>query len=401
MEQKKKPGKPKKGRILGERTLRFREEYLGLNEQLKYLAQSSENSMNDYLLKVLQDHVELYHPLKRKTLDELELEYKILFEKIDDVVSLLETKIQTNLATEHILFKTYINVNFPTPLKRRLIYFKLIKNQIRAERELLTILFTIGNRHLDCAEKDILSYTDFLLEKKDNSYKNRESIYWMFLEKFLHAWSLQLNLIGVSNSFDLIDFKTLENFIFSRLYPNLRSTPLMDKKKYNELKEKWRFLINQVVANGFEGKRVLNGSNLDYYITFLKMLIDAFKSGDSLLSDFPNPQSMQDKNQKILDDFEGLLKDITSNFLTLSIYKQDLPKNKDEFLWFMRIIFNAIFYQIKENETIKDEFHRVKEQFFLFMFKPFILENLIDFESFYSYLKEKGIFETFMIRLID
>ena len=403
MEQKNSPGKPKKGRIIGERTLRFRQNYLGLNEQLKYLAQSSGNSMNDYLLKVLQDHVESFNPLKHKTIDQFELEFKLLFEKIDNAISLLEAEIQTNLATKHISFKKFIRNNFTTPLERRLIYYRIIKNHIRAERKLLTVLFTIGNRHLDLegAEKDILNYTDFLLEKKNNSYKNRMSIYWIFLEKFLHTWNLQLHLIGVSDSLDFIDFNTLETFIFSRLYPNLKSTPLIDGKKYNELTEKWHFLINQVVPNGFEGIRELKSSNLEYYIDFLEGVNDAIDSKDSLLSDFSNLQSKKDENQKLIDDFEGLWEDISSNFLTLSIFKRDIPKNKEEFLWLMHILFNAFFYRIKNNKAIKDDFFKAREQFFLFMFKPFLLETLIDFESFYNYLKEKGTLEIFIKKIIN
>ena len=125
MNEKNGPGQPKKACVIDVQHLRFRANYPDLKEKLKNMAKKSGNSLNDYLIEVLNNYVKKYDPINRNGLEQ---NFESFFQKIDTNIDILESKLQTIKHTEHQYLKDFISINFPTLFEKKILYLKLIQN---------------------------------------------------------------------------------------------------------------------------------------------------------------------------------------------------------------------------------------------------------------------------------
>ena len=425
MEENNGPGQPKKPEVIDIIPLRFRANYPDLKEKLKNMAKKSGNSLNDYLIEVLNIYVKTHDPTNRK---ELEQNFESFFQKIDTNIDILESKLQTIKHTEHQYLKDFISINFPSLFEKKILYLKLIQNQIKAERQFLETLLYDWSPSND-GEMKIYNYLDYHIEKnKLPENINREDIIVEYIEAFYSAWFLQLNLYNIFKDINNFteDVNALETFLFSDLlYSKLQTVPIFTKEKFDKLNKIWDECFKQSPYN-IGGCKPFNLKNVEYFLDLLKSKNSFFEHSialDTLRTEELKNEQIKELRSSIkpfeeLEEYEKNIKRISK--LTklekefariLSLYPDDkisilLSSNlkKEGFLSSLFFYFDLIMYNI--NIEISSCSYSLEGYFknntmsTTICFKPYIVSTILDLEHFYDFLKERNGIENFL-RTLD
>ena len=411
------PGQPKKPVIINEYPLKFRANYPDLKEKLKNMAnKSGNNSLNDYLVDILNNHVKKYDPIIRS---ELESNFEELFQNIDLNIDFLESKYQTMKYTENQSIKNYISINFPNHFEKKIIYLKLIHNQIKAEKQFLEILLLVDNLSLNNDEIKVYNYIDYHIENNNiHDNINRNDIKSKFLQEFYYSWSLQLNLYHVFKNIDkyTIDINALEKFIFTELCRDFKLEAIFNKEKYNNLKEKWDEIIKQIPNIELLEHKPLSIENIEHFLILFRNTKKHFEVSyglDTFNYNYLNPEDLNElkrlidfneyeKPIKLIEKLAELKQEFYKNkptyFYPKNLDKTHLKHTKEDFISNLHLFYDMLMYgQVMEYKYVQFSLGKYFwSKIMKFNFKPYIIDKIIDLGAFYKYLRKKQGLENFI-----
>ncbi|MHA1336668.1 MAG: hypothetical protein ACTSPW_13160 [Promethearchaeota archaeon] len=227
MSKKRKQGRPSKGPHETISLRIYENEFPHLKEELEKLAKDS-NSLNDYILKILNNHVKLQkiNPEKINFGNLFEKFFKKAIEKSE----IIKTELRVNQLKTEISLKDFIYSQLPNTQNRNLFYLQFLINLIQSEYDLLSIILDLKEYE---TEKDIGFLVYILnLNKEidlDNYIKN-------LINQFFFEWSsILLNEEIVSDYNDLrefnINYHKLEKFFFKYNKKVKGIKPILKKKE--------------------------------------------------------------------------------------------------------------------------------------------------------------------------
>lgn len=457
----KKPGQPRKPKIIGKTTLRFRANYPYLKEELMQLKKKTRfTTLNDFILEILNKHVNTEVPHDAKRLEKLEIDFKKFIQNINTEINNYSLKLKTTFPhpTESIDFKELVSNLFPIPDERTIFYLKFIQSLFHTEFTLLNFLLTFSPVEFDTLP--VKNYLDYYIEENNLKEENRTEVQGKLSEDFLNAWVLKLflnNIIKDKKKFE-VNIDSLEAFIFNNIYPELKSTPFFNKKDFKILQSEWKIIVKNLM-NALKDlnygeieplnihdihdcldfnlinvqkiqkilKSLLNKCRHDASFYFPKKILkEAF---ERFMKKWIQELGLRLRNkfiEKIRNDLKNIIfnekEDIFQNieefdfrpslianlklFTSLSEqvdsiegkFKKNIPKyvpdfkigepslNKEDFLNNIYSYFDFFLkdYHNEYNISFIMPFYEI-------YFSPFIINKILDLESYYEYLKKKKV----------